>query len=133
MYTYTKRTPNVHSSVNLVCLSNRFVKNCLASTHGECKQLVTQSLALNKHPLMSRCIVTAPPPNGFPERKVYHNFVLILYNFVHRVPKFVHRSLLRYQQVKFGRLVTCSPPPQMKFQHKKLDHKFVLILYNFVH
>ncbi len=24
-----------------------------------------------------------PPQNGFRERKVYHNFVLILYNFVH--------------------------------------------------
>ncbi len=40
--------------------------------------------------------MSAPPPeNGFRERKVYHNFVCILYNFVHRVPNFVHQSLLR--------------------------------------
>ncbi len=38
-----------------------------------------------------------PPQNGFRERKVYHNFVLILYNFVHRVPNFVRHFLLRYR------------------------------------
>ncbi len=43
-----------------------------------------------------------PLQNGFWEQKVYHNFVLILYNFVHRVPNFVHYSLLRYRQFKFG-------------------------------
>ncbi len=50
-----------------------------------------------------------PPKNGFRERKVYHNFVLILYNFIHRVPNFVHHSLLRNRKFKFGGLVTCSP------------------------
>ncbi len=29
---------NEHSSANLVCLTNGFVKNCLASIHGECEQ-----------------------------------------------------------------------------------------------
>ncbi len=37
-YTYTKWTPNKHSSANLVCLPNGFVKNCLTSTNGECEQ-----------------------------------------------------------------------------------------------
>ncbi len=43
-----------------------------------------------------------PPQNRFRERKVYHNFVLILYNLV-------QHSLLYYRQFKFGGLVTCSP------------------------
>ncbi len=50
-----------------------------------------------------------PLQNGFPERKVYHNFVIILHNFVHQVPNFVLPSFLRYEQLKFGGLVTCSP------------------------
>ncbi len=51
------------------------------------------------------------PPIGFRERKVYHNFVLILYNFVHQVPNFVQPSLLYYRQFKFGGLVNMQPPP----------------------
>ncbi len=51
-----------------------------------------------------------PPQMQFQHKKLDHNFVLILYNFVQRVPNFVHHSLLRYQQFKFGGLVTCSPP-----------------------
>ncbi len=55
----------------------------------------------------------------------YHNFVLILYNFVRQVPNFVHPFFIRYPQFKFGRSETYSPPPQMQFQHKKLDYNFV--------
>ncbi len=67
--------------------------------------------------------VTAPP-KGFWERKVYHNFILILYNFVHQVPNFVHPSFFHYPQFKFGG-GRHSAPSQMQFQHKKLDHNFV--------
>ncbi len=35
-YTYTKQTPNKHSSANLICLPSEFVKN--AFTSGECEQ-----------------------------------------------------------------------------------------------
>ncbi len=40
-YTYTKRMLKEHLPANLVCLPNGFVKNCLASTHGECEQTNT--------------------------------------------------------------------------------------------
>ncbi len=52
-----------------------------------------------------------PPQNGIRERKVYHNFVLILNNFVHGVQNFVHHSLLRYRQFKFGGAGDMQPPP----------------------
>ncbi len=71
------------------------------------------------------------PQNGFRERKVYHNFVLILYNFVHGIPNFVHHSLMHYPQLKFGGWWNAAP--WNIFQDKKLDHNFVFILYNFVH
>ncbi len=61
---------------------------------------------------LGACHRPPPPQNRFRERKVYHNFVLILYNFVHRVPNFVPHSPLRHRQFKFGGLVTCSPPPR---------------------
>ncbi len=67
-----------------------------------------------------------PPQNGFRERKVYQNFVLILYNFVHRVPNFVHHYLLRYRQFKFGGLVTCSLP-KCSFNIKN----WIIIFYSF--
>ncbi len=54
-----------------------------------------------------------PPKNLFRERKVYPNFVLILYNFVHRVLNFVYHSLLRYWQFKFG--MAGDMQPQMQF------------------
>ncbi len=38
MYTCTKQTPNEHSSANLVCLLNGFVKNCLTTAQGKCEQ-----------------------------------------------------------------------------------------------
>ncbi len=34
----TERMPNKHSSANLVCLLNRFVKNCPAFSYGKCEQ-----------------------------------------------------------------------------------------------
>ncbi len=44
--------PNKHSSANLVCLLNGFVKNCLPSTHGECEQTNHHTvIGANKHPL----------------------------------------------------------------------------------
>ncbi len=70
--------------------------------------------------------------NVFRERKVYHNFVLILYNFVHQVPNFVHHSFLRYRQFKFGGLKTCSPPPKCSFKIKNwiiIVYSFCIILY----
>ncbi len=49
----------------------------------------------------------------FQYKKFGHNFVLILYNFLHYVPKFVHPSILRFPQIKFRALVTCMQPPEM--------------------
>ncbi len=51
-----------------------------------------------------------PPQKQFQHEKVDHNFVLILYNFVHQVPNFVHHSFFRYPQFKFGGLETGSLP-----------------------
>ncbi len=52
--------PNEHLLANSVCLPNGFVKNCLASTHGECEQtnhhIVT---VLNKHPLTFAQLLTS--------------------------------------------------------------------------
>ncbi len=79
--------------------------------------------------LWHRCM--SPGPKQISRKKVYHNFVLILYNFLHQVPNFVHHSFMRYRQFKFGEAGDMQPP-KMQFQHK-LDYNFVLILYNFVH
>ncbi len=51
-----------------------------------------------------------PSEMQFQYKKLDHNFVLILYTFVHQVPNFVHPSFMPYPQFKFGGLVTYSPP-----------------------
>ncbi len=42
------------------------------------------------------------PKMQFQDKKLNHNFLLILYNFVHQVPNFVHPFILCYRQFKFG-------------------------------
>ncbi len=64
--------------------------------------------------------------NGFREGKVYRNFILILYNFVHKVPNFVTIPSCAIRNSNLG-------SGEMQFQDKKLDHNFVQNLYNFVH
>ncbi len=65
----------------------------------------------------------------FQLKKLDHNFVLNLYNFVHQVPNFVHTSFFSYPQFKFGGIVTCSSAalPKGSFNIKNWS----IILYSF--
>ncbi len=67
-------------------------------------------------------------PTAVKHKKLDHNFVLILYNFLHQVPNFVHSCFFRYQQFKFDGLETCTPT-KCSFNIKNS----IIILYNFVH
>ncbi len=56
--------------------------------------------------------VTGSPKTDFENEQ----YIIILYNFVHRVPNFVHHSLLHYRQFKFGGWWHAAP--QLQFQQK---------------
>ncbi len=76
---------------------------------------------------LERLVTCIPPPKmQFQHKKLDHNFVLILYNFVHQVPNFVHHSLLRYRQLKFGGAGDMHPP-KCSFNIKS----WIIILYSF--
>ncbi len=86
-------------------------KNPLTTNQAVCQRIWAihfWSFFLPKTKGLGEVHVTSTP-NGFQERKVYHHFVPILYNFVHRVPNSAHHFLLRYRQLNLRWLVTCSP------------------------
>ncbi len=80
----------------------------------------------SEKPIETRCMSLAPQ-NGFRERKVYLNFVFILYNFV-QVLNFVHPSFLRYSQFKFGWVGWWHAARKCSFKIKN----WIIILYTFV-
>ncbi len=59
----------------------------------------------------------AAPQMQFQDKKLDHNFVLILYNFVDQVPNFVHSSFFRYPNLGVGD--TQPHARKMQVQHKK--------------
>ncbi len=65
-----------------------------------------------------------PPQKQLQHKKLDHNFVLILYNFVHQVPNFQHHSFYRFPNLRGWRH---AAPPKCSFKIKN----WIIILYSF--